>query len=53
MASESAWNRPEIGQAVLLEVVYSPPRLYSTKVVIDESVMLKTFESGGSGGEKI
>ena len=53
MASESAWKRPVIGQATLLEVVYSPPRLNSTKVVIDESVMLKTFESGSIGGEYI
>ena len=52
-AFESAWKRPEIGQAMLLEVVYSPPRLYSTKVVIEESVILKTFESGSNGGKNI
>lgn len=48
--STSAWNRFRIGQAMLLEVVNSPPRLKLNEVVLDESIILSSCDTAGATG---
>lgn len=50
---ESAWNSPVIGQLEASLELYSPPRLKTTKAVLDESVIANTYDTGSTGGAKM
>ena len=46
----SAWNNPVIGQFATSLELNSPPRLKFTKAVLEESVIVNTYDTARTGG---